>query len=117
MPPAFLVASRLGDMEHCRFATHWLNSEFHYTVCTDVTGRTFGCCLLQMGVDLDGLRPDSIQIDIHLACAHCWASGSSSSLVGPSSTRSLRFTRHIKMPVMTMMTSVAEKISGVRNEL
>lgn len=63
MPPAFLVASRLGDMEHCRFATHWLNSEFHYTVCTDVAGRTFGCCLLQMAVDLDGLRPDSVQID------------------------------------------------------
>ena len=118
MPPAFLVASRLGDMEHCRFATHWLNSEFHYTVCTDVAGRTFGCCLLQMAVDLDGLRPDSIQIDNHpRRGAHCWASGSSSSLVGPSSTRSLRFTRHIKMPVMMMMTSVAEKINGVRNEL
>ena len=31
--------------------------------------------------------------------------------------RSLRFTRHMSMPVITMMTSVAEKISGVRNEL
>lgn len=49
--------------------------------------------------------------------AHCPASGSSSSLAGPSSRRSLRFTRHMSTQVMAMITSVAEKMSGVRNEL
>ena len=30
------MASRLGDMEHCRFATHWLDSASYYTGRPDV---------------------------------------------------------------------------------
>ena len=45
------------------------------------------------------------------------ASGSSSSPAGPSRMRSLAFTASISTHVIRIMTMVAEKISGVRNEL
>lgn len=45
------------------------------------------------------------------------ASGSSSSPGGPSRMRSLAFTASISTHVIRIMTMVAEKISGVRNEL
>lgn len=97
--------------------------------------------VVHMAADSDEIDPDFVRIDSQVtnrrnrtaSCAggsrharwveggerpaHCPASGSSSSPTGPSSIRSLRFTRHMSTPVMAMITSVAEKIGGVRNEL
>ena len=97
--------------------------------------------VVHMAADSDEIDPDFVRIDSQVtnrrnrtaSCAggsrharwveggerpaHCPASGSSSSLAGPSSIRSLRFTRHMSTQVMAMITSVAEKMSGVRNEL
>ncbi len=113
-------------------------------VRVNVAWRTwwFVCLfVVHMAADSDEIDPDFVRIDSQVtnrrnrtaSCAggsrharwveggerpaHCPASGSSSSPTGPSSIRSLRFTRHMSTPVMAMITSVAEKISGVRNEL